>query len=210
MSIPASNQNLSGPIDKPCLDPTEQNPWKKSKEDLQRLKKRIDPVFDVQAREMDFIDFVDRMVGRVERLSDKHAGLGLHGKQVMEMEKCAKSINDQSSDEVDKAISASLSVADKVFKKTKKDINKIGKLTDNVKRDKMVAIILKDLDAGMLDVTAPILGLPKSNVFRETVIRCSLPRFDNMKNTLSTKIRKAHESANQKHQKKGGFPCVVA
>jgi hypothetical protein len=98
----------------------------------------------------------------------------------------------------------------KVFRRTKKDINKIGKLTDNVKRDKMVAIALKDLDAGMLDVSAPILSLPRSNVFRETVIRCSLPRFDNMKIILSTKVRKAHESANQKHQTKAGHSCVVA
>lgn len=98
----------------------------------------------------------------------------------------------------------------KVFRRTKKDINKIGKLTDNVKRDKMVAIALKDLDAGMLDVTAPILSLPRCNVFRETVIRCSLPRFDNMKIILSTKLRKAHESANQKHRTKAGYSCVVA
>ncbi len=85
--------------------------------------------------------------------------MGLLGKQVVEIERFAKSINDQSSEEVDKAISASLSIADvraralypvrsrgsansgiqKVFRRTKRDINKIGKLTDNVKRDRMVA-----------------------------------------------------------------------
>ncbi|KAH0028575.1 hypothetical protein KCU78_g3596, partial [Aureobasidium melanogenum] len=210
MSIPATNQNLPGPIDQPCLVPTQGNPWKKFKEDLQGLQKRIDPKLDAQAREMDLNNFANRMVGHTEKLSDKHAELGLLGKQVVELERFAKSINDQSSEEVDKTISVSLSIADKVFRRTKRDINKIGKLTDNVKRDKMVAIALKDLDAGMLDVTAPILSLPRCNVFRETVIRCSLPRFDNMKIILSTKLRKAHESANQKHQTKAGYSCVVA
>ncbi|KAG9596012.1 hypothetical protein KCU77_g5379, partial [Aureobasidium melanogenum] len=190
MSILTTKQDLPDPIDKSCLDLSDENSRNKFREDLQALQKRMDPVLDTQAREMDFIDFINRIV--------------------MEMEKCAKSINDQSSDEVDKAISASLSVADKVFKKTKRDVNKIGNLTDNVKRDRTVAIILKDLDAGMLEVTAPILSLPRSNVFRETVIRCSLPKFENMRDVLSTKVRKAHESATQKHQTRAGHSCVVA
>ncbi|KAH0343808.1 hypothetical protein KCU83_g8618, partial [Aureobasidium melanogenum] len=144
MSILTTKQDPPGPTDGSCLNPSDENPRDKFREDLQVLQKRIDPVLDTQARETDFIDFVNRMV--------------------VEMEKCAKSINDQSFDEVDKAISASLSVADKVFKKTKRDINKIGKLTDNVKRDRMVAITRKDLDAGMLEVTAPILSLPSSKI----------------------------------------------
>ncbi|KAG9551574.1 hypothetical protein KCU71_g5255, partial [Aureobasidium melanogenum] len=122
MSIPATNQNLPGPIDKPCLVSTKGNPWKKFKEDLQGLQKRIDPVLDAQAREMDLSNFANRMVGHTEKLSDKHAELGLLGKQIVEMERFAKSINDQSSEEVDKAISASLSIADRVFRRTKKDI----------------------------------------------------------------------------------------
>lgn len=61
---------------------------------------------------MDLSNFANRMVGHTEKLSDKHAELGLLGKQVVEIERFAKSINDQSSEEVDKAISASLSIAD--------------------------------------------------------------------------------------------------
>lgn len=62
----------------------------------------------------------------------------------------------------------------------------------------------------MLDVTAPILNLPRSNVFRETVIRGSLPRFDNMKRILSTKVKEAQKSADCKHETKTGYSCVFA
>ncbi|KAG9852798.1 hypothetical protein KCU98_g11407, partial [Aureobasidium melanogenum] len=160
MSIPTARPNSLGPTDRPCLDLTDGNSWKEFKEDLHALRKRIDTVLDAQARAMDLGNFANRMVGHTERLSDKHAELDLLGKQVVEMEKCARLINDQSSDEVNKAISVSLSIADKVVKKTKKDIIKIGRLADNVKRDKMVAKTLKSLEVGMLDVTAPILNLP--------------------------------------------------
>ncbi|KAG9799591.1 hypothetical protein KCU95_g1397, partial [Aureobasidium melanogenum] len=160
MSIPTARPDSLGPTDKPCLDLTDGDSWKDFKEDLQALHKRIDTVLDAQARAMDLGNFANRMVGHTERLSDKHAELDLLGKQVVEMEKCARLINDQSSDEVNKAISASLSIADKVVKKTKKDIIKIGRLADNVKRDKKVAKTLKSLEVGMLDVTAPILNLP--------------------------------------------------
>lgn len=112
MSIFTTEKNLAGLLDKPCLDLTDENPWKKFKEDLEALQKRVDAVLDAQARALDLSNFAGRMVGYIERLSNKHAELGLLIKQVVEMEKCAKAINDQSSDELDKAISASLSVAD--------------------------------------------------------------------------------------------------
>lgn len=98
----------------------------------------------------------------------------------------------------------------KVLERTIKDIIKIGKLADNVKRDRRVAKTLKNLDAGMLDVTAPVLNLPKSNVFRETVIRCSLPIFDEMKRILSRKVKEAQKSADRKSETKTGRSCVFA
>lgn len=112
MSISTTKQNLPGPVEKPCLDLTDENPWKKLKEDLEALQKRIDTVLDAQARAMDLSNFAIRMVGHTQRLSDKHAELGSLVNQLVDIEKCAKSINDQSSDEIERAISASLSIAD--------------------------------------------------------------------------------------------------
>lgn len=96
------------------------------------------------------------------------------------------------------------------MKNVLKDVKKIAKLVDDIKRGKKVAKTLKSLDAGMLDVAAPILNLPRSNVFRETMIRGSFPKFDNMKDVLSAKVKEAQRSAIRKQRAKTGHDCVVA
>lgn len=62
----------------------------------------------------------------------------------------------------------------------------------------------------MLDVATPILSLPRSNVFRETMVRGSLPKFDEMKDVLSAKVKDAQRSAERKRREKTAHSCVVA
>ncbi|KAG9696667.1 hypothetical protein KCU95_g2071, partial [Aureobasidium melanogenum] len=187
MSISTQKLILYGFIYKPCLKTTEERPWKKFKEDLQAAQNRFDTVLDAQARGMDLMNFTNHMIA--------------------EMEKFAKSVHDQSFDEIKEAISASLFIADKVIGNVSKDIKKIAKLVNDVKRDQKVAKTLKNLDAGMLDVATPILSLPRSNVFRETMIRGSLPKFDKMKDVLSAKVKEAQRSATCKKRAKSGHSC---
>ncbi|KAH0361043.1 hypothetical protein KCU65_g8976, partial [Aureobasidium melanogenum] len=190
MFISTQKLILYGPVDKPCPETTEERPWKKFKADLQASQKRIDTVLDAQARGMDLMNFTNHLF--------------------VEMEKCAKSIHEQSYDEIEEAISASLCIAERVVENIFKNVKKIAKLVNDVKRDKKVAKTLKNLDTGMLDVTAPILNLPRSNVFRETMIRGSLPKFDNMKDLLSAKVKEAQRSAERKQRAKTRHSCVVA
>lgn len=113
MSISTQKLILYGANDKPCHDTTEERPWKKFKGDLQVVQNRSDTVLDAQARGMDLMNFTNHMVcHHVPRLSDKYAQLNLLRNQIAEMEKYAKSVHDQSFDEIKEAISASLFIAD--------------------------------------------------------------------------------------------------